>query len=272
MAKAASEKLQFLDRQADLFGAAEKPAAAAPRQFDTHQLLAFEKDAFGFYFSSHPLEPYRAEYEALGLTPLTQVEAMRDGTTAKLGGVVTQRRSRKDKRDREYVIITVEDFDGAIEVMVFADQLEACRSALKVDNLVAVQGTVKVRSSEGPGGLSGIPQVWADRVMSFADCNRYIRQGSIELREQELDDVLLMKVKETLEAHPGSGIVRIRVLKPDGKPADFRIPEQRVEFTNALITELRRLCGPDAVKLRGELPACERTRSPRPQNQRPAPR
>jgi hypothetical protein len=154
-------------------------------------------------------------------------------------------------------------------VMVFADQLEACRAALKVDNLVAVQGTVKVRSSDGPGGQTGVPQLWADRVMLFTDCNRYIKLGSIELREQELDDVLLLKVRETLEAHPGSGLVRIRVLKADGKPADYRIPEHRVEFTNELIAELRRLCGPDSVKLRGELPVCERPRMRRPQGQRP---
>ncbi len=255
MAKAASEKLQFLERQVDLFGTVADTAPTVKARFDTHQLLAYEKEAFGFYFSSHPLEPYRAEYEALGLLPLGQVESMSDGTSVKIGGVISQRRSKRDKREREYVIITVEDFDSSIEVMVFADQLETCRSALKVDNLVAVQGTVRVRAGEGQ---TGIPQIWAERVMSFAECHRYIKVGLIEVREKDLDEVLLLKIRETLEAHPGPGIVRFRVIKADGTSVEYRIPNQRVEFSNELIAELRQLCGPDSIKLRGELPSCER--------------
>ena len=196
---------------------------------------------------------------------------MRDGSRVSLGGVITSRRARKDKRDREYAIVTVEDFDGALEVMVFSDQLEACRSALKVDNLVAVQGTVKVRASEAGGRVQqGIPQLWADRVMSFTDSRRYLKAMVIEVREQEMDDVMLLKLKERLEAHPGSGIVSLKVLRGGGEAESLRLPDYSAEFTNELIAELRQLFGPGAVKLRGELPSCfDSGRNRRPGQGRP---
>jgi DNA polymerase-3 subunit alpha len=254
MNRAASERLRFQERQTDIFAAADsKPAAPAVR-FDMHDLLAYEKEAFGFYFSSHPLEPFRAEYEALNLTPIAQVEAMKDGTAVALGGVITVRRTRKDRRDRDYAIVTVEDFDGAIEVLVFSDQLETSRVALKVDNLVVVRGQVKVRTDAG-AGQQGVPQVWADRVMSFSDCTRFFKTAVIEVREHELDEVLLLKLRERLTAHPGSGVVRVKEFRNDGTYRVWRLSEQKVELNNALITELHQLFGPDSVRLWGELPS-----------------
>ncbi|MCX6840798.1 MAG: DNA polymerase III subunit alpha, partial [candidate division WOR-3 bacterium] len=235
MNKAASERLQFAERQFDMFGAAEDRPTPAPAKFDTHDLLVYEKEAFGFYFSSHPLEPYRAEYEALGLSTIAQIETMRDGAKASLGGVITGRRSRKDKRDREYAILTVEDFDGGIEVMVFSDVLEGCRAMLKTDNLVAIQGTVKVRAADASGrGHGGVPQFWAERVMLFKDCSRFLTAIVVVVPEKDMDEVMLLKLKERLEEHPGNGLVYLKLLQPDGTHREMKLREQRVALDNEL--------------------------------------
>ncbi len=273
MSRAASEKLRFLEKQTDMFGTVETtaPGPGPEEKFDTHDLLAYEKEAFGFYFSSHPLEPFRAEYEALDLVPIAQIETMKDGASVSLGGVITSRRARKDKRDREYAIITLEDFDGTVEVLVFSDQLEACRTVLKVDNLVAVRGTVKVRAADSGGTQAGVPQVWAERVMAFADSARCLKGVVIEVNEQEFDDLAMLKLKERLSRHPGSGLVRLRLNRKDGDSRTFRLDELKVELNNALIGELRDVFGPDSVKLWGELTSGSdnshrRSRTSRPPN------
>jgi DNA polymerase-3 subunit alpha len=258
MNKAASEKLRFAERQFDMFGSIEETPQPVPVKFDTHELLSYEKDAFGFYFSSHPLEPYRAEYEALGLSTIAQIESMRDGEKASLGGVITGRRARKDKRDREYAIINVEDFDGGIEVMVFSDVLEGCRGLLKTDNLVAVQGTVKVRAADASGRGSGVPQFWADRVMLFNDCNRFLSALVVVVPEKDLDEVMLLKLKERLEEHPGNALVYLRLLEPDGSSREMKLREQRVALSNELVVSLREVFGPDSIKFKGEMPSITR--------------
>ncbi len=268
LARAGSERLQYLERQADLFGGAEPDAEPQRPVFDTHMLLAYEKDAFGFYFSSHPLEPFRAEYDALGLQPIGAIENLRDGTPVALGGVITQRRMRKDKRDREYVIVTLEDFEGAVEVMVFSDQLEASRAALKLDNLVVVQGVVKVRAGDGGAG-SGVPQVWASRVTALAECNRWLKQLVIECDEAAADELTLLKVKERLAASPGEAVTWLRLRQAGGLTRDWLLREYRVAIDNSLIADLQKLVGTEAVRVRGELPACNGNERRGPRN-RPA--
>ncbi|MBM3313506.1 DNA polymerase III subunit alpha, partial [candidate division WOR-3 bacterium] len=254
MNKAGSERLRFAERQFDIFAVRDKEPSPSPAKLDTHELLTYEKEAFGFYFSSHPLAPYQAEYEALGLSAIVQIETMRDGDKVSLGGVITGRRSRKDKRDREYAILTVEDFDGAIEVLVFYDVLEGCRAILKTDNLVAVQGTVKVRAADASGRAQGVPQVWADRVMLFSDCARYLDALVLTVAERELDEPMLHRLKAQMEHHPGNAQVYLRLTQPHGSARELRLRQYRVALTKELIAALRPMLGPDAVGFRGELP------------------
>jgi hypothetical protein len=128
---------------------------------------------------------------------------------------------------------------------------------LKVDHLVAVRGTVKVRAADSGGGQAGVPQIWADRVMDFKDSTRYLKGAVIEVQEHDFDDVMQLKLKERLRAHPGTGLVRVKLVAKDGSDRVFRLDEARAELNNALIAELRAVFGPDSVRLWGELPSCE---------------
>jgi DNA polymerase-3 subunit alpha len=181
---------------------------------------------------------------------------MRDGRKASLGGVITGRRARRDKRDREYAIITVEDFDGSIEVMVFSDALEVCRPLLKTDSLVAIQGTVKVRAADSLGRGQGVPQFWAERVMLFKDCSRFLKAVVVQVPEKEMDDVLLLKLKERLEEHLGAGLAYLRLAEPDGTYREMLLKQYRVSISNELVASLREVFGPDSVRFKGEMPPC----------------
>ena len=253
MAKAGSERLRFLERQEDLFGAPreeEQPEDGEVR-FDTHQLLSYEKQAFGFYFSSHPLEPYLAEYRGLKLRRTGQLEDSKDGDAVALGGVISARRMRKDRRDRQYVIITLEDFDGPIEVMVFADQLEKHREQLMVDNLVIIQGRVKRRDE------LGVPQIWADRVIPFTSAQRYLQTLFVRLDGDADSDGPFERFRAIAEKHPGEALVYFRVHDANGEERPVWVKEYKLALTNDCLLELREAFGDDGVQVVGELPPVE---------------
>ncbi len=255
MAKAGSEKLRMAELQADMFGDfAPAPAAhEGPAEFDKHQLLAYEKEAFGFYFSSHPLEPHLALYRAFRLASTATLDERKDNDAVSVGGVVTARRAKRDKRDREYVVVVVEDFDGAVEVMVFADQLEKYREHLQTDRLVIIQGRVKKREQ-------GVAQLWADRVIPFADTHKLIRALAINLGVGPADDMPLLRLREVLARYPGSCLVYFRLVR-SGKASHVLAREHRVAVSAELLGELVRLFGADAIELRGELPAPDPARN-----------
>ena len=254
MAKAGSDRLRFLELQTDLFGetVSEKPKPE-DIQFDMHQLLSYEKQAFGFYFSSHPLEPYRAEYRAFRLVPTDRLLSRHDGDMVALGGVISARRTRKDRRDRQYMIITLEDFDGPVEVMVFADQLEKHREHLMVDKLVIVQGRVRMRDDRG------VPQIWADRVLSFEGVERYLKAVVVDLPDGANDE-RLHRLVELAREHAGSAMLYLRRHNKDGQPRLVWVKEYKVALDVQFVLALRRLFGDDAIELRGELPSIESSR------------
>jgi len=251
MAKAGSEKLRFAELQASMFGDFDVAPAVreGPAEFDKHQLLAFEKEAFGFYFSSHPLEPHLAVYRAFRLAATSDLDDKKDNSTVSVGGVITARRIKRDKRDREYVVLVLEDFDGPVEVMVFADQLEKSREHLQTDKLVIIQGRVKKREQ-------GVAQLWADRVIPFEGAYKLIKALVVDLGTGPSDDMPLLRLREVLKNHEGQCPVYFRMVK-SGEESHLLSREHRVAVTPELLADLARAVGAEAVALQGELPAPE---------------
>ncbi|MEO0082423.1 MAG: DNA polymerase III subunit alpha [candidate division WOR-3 bacterium] len=251
MARASSEKLRFQERQADLFGfQVENKTAKIEKKLEMHDLLAYEKEAFGFYLSSHPLEPYRIEYEALHFCSTEQLEEKQDSEPVSIAGVITARRTKRSRNDQEYVVVTMEDFAGWVEVMAFSSLLEKCRENLQPEKLVIVQGRVRRRES-------GMPQVWAERVMPFALVSKFISAVAITLPRKMCDELELVKLRETLQRHPGNVPVYFRMPGEGATLEVLRVKDYQVAPGHELVTELVRLFGSGAVQLRGELPALE---------------
>lgn len=260
MTKAASEKLLLYERQFQLFGPAQEesnPPLETEKTTPTADIITYEKDSFGFYFSSHPLEHYRLEYNALALTPIAELENLEEGKPVAIGGIISSRKVRKDRRERDYFILTIEDFNSAIEVMVFNNVLETCRELLKPDSMVIVQGKVKMRAGGDNSTTGGIPQLWADSIYPFDRAYEFIRKIVLELFETELDDSLIAKIRETLSAFPGETPVVLHLTKSDNEKRRLLLKKYPVRLEPKLIAALTSIVGPDRVKLIGNLPQLE---------------
>jgi hypothetical protein len=70
--------------------------------------------------------------------------------------------------------------------------------------------------------------------------------------------VMLLKLKERLEEHPGNSLVYLRLLQPDGSSREMKLREYRVVLSNELVASLREVFGPDSVRFKGEMPPCTR--------------
>ncbi|MGQ9679028.1 MAG: DNA polymerase III subunit alpha, partial [bacterium] len=257
LTKIASEKLLFYERQFQLFGAEPEEFEAKPNASDTLRtidIINYEKEALGFYFSSHPLERYRLEYTGLHLTPITELENLDDGAAVVVGGIITNRKVRKDRRDRDYLILTLEDFTSSIEVMVFNNTLENCRDILKTDNLVIIQGKVKMRYGGETPATNSVPQLWADAVYNFDRVSQFIKKIVIQISAEELNDNLTSQIRTVLSAYPGEIPVTLILTNPPSPPRRLLLKNYPVRLEPKLLTALIKLVGADRVKLRGALP------------------
>lgn len=147
--------------QTSLFGMFEaaKPETTAPAAGEVYptvddwspkQLLAFEKEALGFYISGHPLDRYRADlsrYADAATNDFT--EGRRAPGPASVGGVVTAYRERPTRKgDGKLAFFQLEDAFGQLEVVVFPKTFEKLRHILISDEPLLCTGKV-VDEGEG---------------------------------------------------------------------------------------------------------------------------
>ncbi|CAG1772637.1 hypothetical protein BAC2_02800, partial [uncultured bacterium] len=119
--------------QTSLFGAPEAPdggrekddgrAPALPNlaPLSESERLTREKEILGFYISGHPLEPFRAESELFATHAVAQLGTWTEGSVS-IGAVVTAIKKQVSKRTgAEFARLTVEDFSGSSEILVFPE-------------------------------------------------------------------------------------------------------------------------------------------------------
>ncbi len=83
--------------------------------------LTREKEILGFYISGHPLEPYRVECELFASHTVSQLGQWTPEPIS-MGVVVTAIKRQLSKRSgAEFARLTVEDFSGSSEVLVFPE-------------------------------------------------------------------------------------------------------------------------------------------------------
>ena len=131
LAHAASAADARTSGQGGLFGGESQvapirmPGAAA---WSLAQRMAAEKDAFGFYFSAHPVDRYRHLGEAHGarrFTDLSALPAPAEGgrSGAVMAALVEEARWRVSAKGRRYMMATMSDSSGQFVATVFDDDI-----------------------------------------------------------------------------------------------------------------------------------------------------
>lgn len=98
------------------------------KSWSVAEKMAAEKDAFGFYFSAHPIDQYRAQATAHGARTHAQtcvVGEMKAGQRkpAVLAGMVESAQRRKTKRGKDFVMVDISDQSGMFSASCFEENL-----------------------------------------------------------------------------------------------------------------------------------------------------
>jgi len=146
IAKKRAEALLEINSEKDsssslgLFGE-QKEQTPAP---DESQLLRDEKEAIGFYITSHPIAKYRDRLSEMNISSTQGLEAVADGLEVELAGVITEIKKLRTKGKSELMAyITLEDEEGSIEAIVFPDLLKNRSGLVKKDIPVVISGNVE---------------------------------------------------------------------------------------------------------------------------------
>ncbi len=220
LATAARLHDQRTSGQGGLFGESDSSEAAVRPLATAHWSLAErmeqERQAFGFYFSAHPVDRHRLlarmhgarSFATLGELPIA--EGQRTGAT--MAALVEDARWRTSARGRRYMMATLSDASGQFVATCFDDSVAAdLEAAAKSGGC----GLLTVELDRRPGEET--PRVTVKRLQPFeslATSARMVIECAVE------DATSVSRIAELVAgARGGRGEIRIRTALPDGGAA-----------------------------------------------------
>jgi DNA polymerase III subunit alpha len=112
--------------QVSLFGddvAVEMPEPIPPKvdQWNALYALNKEKEVVGIYISGHPLDDFKHEIKAFCTATLIELDDLNNckKTEVRIAGIITKQETRITKRGDQFGDVTIEDFTGALRLMLF---------------------------------------------------------------------------------------------------------------------------------------------------------
>jgi DNA polymerase-3 subunit alpha len=102
--------------------------------------LSREKTVLGFYVSGHPLLKYRDEIDGLSTAKLGEADSVKPNSTLHVCGIIADIKKKIDKRNRTMAFVTIEDFTGKADCIVFADAFQKYAALLQVGSIVMMIG------------------------------------------------------------------------------------------------------------------------------------
>src|SRR5690606_38620531 len=205
--------------------------------FSESERLTKEKEILGFYVSGHPLEPYRVQCELFGSHTVSQFGTY---TTDKMniGCVVTAIKRQISKRSgAEFARLTIEDFTGSAEVLVFPERWAAIGDTVRTDIPVLLSGGYSRRDADADN-----PAFIVESVQRFAELQASCMVlVALSLTAQDgarsLPPGILKDVRAVVDAHPGSAPLELHWSDGNGSPARFRSRSLTLSANTAALTE-----------------------------------
>ncbi len=244
-------------------GPAPAPPLPPAAPWSESELLRHERDTTGRYWTSHPLAAHEKLVRAFAPYTTKRVRECGEGATVVLGGIVVGLEERVIKsgknEGRRMARFRIEDFEGAVPAVMFADSFQRYRDLLKENEVLLFAADVDASREE--------VSVRVHDVYRPADAPREL-SGLVEVDLGP--EAPLQEVRETFGRFKGTKPVRLTLRPAPGLRVGMRADAAiLVEPVPELIAALKAISGVLDVRLRAGPPPKRREngwkrREPRP--------
>ncbi len=241
--------------QDSLFGGDDDNAATfdvpvPDGEWDKRTLLGFEREMLGLYVSDHPLRGMeqalaaRADCSVVELLEAADEPAReggrdRDGQVVTIGGILSGVQRKVTRQGSPWAAATLEDLEGAIEVLFFPATYAACGQLVADDAIVIVKGRLDRREE--------VPKLVAMEVRPADLPAEGAGPFVVSMPESRCVPPVVDRLREVLRTHPGPMEVHVRLLG-GARTRVLRLDDRlRVRPSPSLVADLKQLLGPACV-------------------------
>jgi DNA polymerase-3 subunit alpha len=198
--------------QMNLFGG-EAPAAAGSEESQDSgaippaddwihsQKLAFEKEVFGFYLTSHPLSQFADQLKAFAQQTVADLRDLPDGKEVLVGGMVGAIKKAQTKKpsrngNSRYVNFDLEDPHGIVRCIQWPDDYARDGDKIVPEAILILKGRIDARGRE--------PNLIVNKLMSLDDAAKeFTKQVALKFKRGFHTAEDMQRVRDVLARFPG---------------------------------------------------------------------
>ncbi len=216
--------------------------------------LDWEKELMGVYFSEHPLASIAPKLASATTTLCGGIDSEMVGEKVVIAGMVTSVRQLYTRDKRPFVIATLEDLDGSIEVTAWSEVYSQTKEVWQEGRILLVEGMVKLRDDRlsinclrvrqyQPGGEDS----GEVRPVILPALPRKITINITQSDSAEEDITRLNEVMNILSRYPGQDIVLLAIITPE-EAIDMMLP-YTIRFCPELVQEINSILGDSSLTI-----------------------
>jgi DNA polymerase III subunit alpha len=221
-------------------------------EWDKATLLGFEREMLGLYVSDHPLLGVEHILGAATDCSVAQLlgsaveEAERgprgdwaDAQQVTVGGILSGVQRKVTKQGMPWAAATLEDLEGALEVLFFPATYAECATLIADDAIVIVKGRLDRREDS--------PKLVAREVTAPDLSSGQSGPFVVSLPVQRCVAPVVDRLQEVLRSHPGLAEVHLRLCNGRRTTVVKLDDKLRVKPSPGLLADLKQLLGPACV-------------------------
>lgn len=207
--------------------------------------LTNEREALGFYITGHPLDAFSGEIGMFANVTSTRIGALKQGSEVKIGGVIAACREKTTKRGEKMAILSLEDLEGILEVVVFPEMYREIRDLLGSEEPVFLVG--RVDSDETSS------KVIAEDIFPMKNVReRLAKSVHFRLDMERMTEKDIRELRRIVRSHSGEKKGYLHLVREGDCEVIVALPEDcGVNPSLDLARALRAQFGYDVLRLHG---------------------
>ena len=187
-----------------------------------NEILAGEKESFGFYFTQHPLEPFEMFIKNITKFDTQSIKEMDIQEDVDIVGVVNNYKEITTKKGDKMAYVNVEDKKGIIEAIVFPDIYSKSIDVLKGNKPIVLTGSIE-KVEESSAKIRTKKIVPLEEIIKKMENTLVLRLDCKVFKREEMK-----RLKDILTSIKGYTKVLIE-LQLNGDIQRPKIPEIRID-------------------------------------------
>jgi DNA polymerase III subunit alpha len=200
--------------------------------------LAYEKDVFGFFLTSHPLAEYRRQIEGYTTHTIASLADAEEGTEVFVGGMISAIKLATSKKPSKnghtkFANFDLEDASGAIRCIAWPLDYHRLAGKIEAEAIRFVKGKVDRRGRE--------PNIVVDKMWTVEEADsEFVGYLHIKFLKGIHDETSVQRVKDILGKHPGNTAVMVVI-----DTIDTSQPDQKLRYRSEQYLKDKIACNRD---------------------------